>query len=69
MGTTIFLEHYLLNELNKNCAEGNLDEVKNALSKIPSLIYKEGKESKLIWLFIETFCILSYPYPNTVGPL
>ncbi len=39
-----------LNEFHKNCKEGNLDEVKNALSKHPShLINKRGKWGKSIF--------------------
>ncbi len=48
-----------LNEFQKKCKEGNLDLVKNALSRHPSLINEKGKFSKLIWLFIETFPFLT----------
>ena len=50
-----------MKEFHKNCEEGNLDEVKNALSKHPSLINEkdEGNWGKLIRLFIETFPILT----------
>ncbi len=48
-------------EFFKYCTEGNLDEVKNALSKHPSLINEKDKGSwgKFLWLFIETFHILT----------
>ncbi len=48
-----------LDEFHNNCAEGNLDEVKNALSKHPSLITEKGKLGMLLWLLIETFPILT----------
>ena len=50
-----------VDEFHKKSFEGNLDTVKNALSKHPSLINEkdEGFWGKLIWLFIETFPILT----------
>ena len=39
-----------VDEFHKNCKEGNLDVVKNALSKHPSLINEEGEWGKLILL-------------------
>ena len=35
---------------HKNCEEGNLDEVKKALSKHPSFINEKGEYGKLIYL-------------------
>ncbi len=39
-----------VDEFHKICKEGNLDEVKNALSKHPSLINEKGHWGNLILL-------------------
>ena len=44
-------------EFHKNCREGNLEEVKKAISKQPSLINEKGWIGMLV--FFKTFPILT----------